>query len=196
MQESILVIPRIAIIADPSEAWHGIKNIDAHLCMNLIQANQQYHPRAIMETDRAFKQIIPYLVYLFDGNLFVMQRRQQATEQRLAGKLTIGIGGHMRQEDMQGKSIIAWAERELQEEVAIADPYNIELLGMLNDDTNDVGYLHLGLVLLLHGSSDRIAVRSELKSGRLMSLPECFAEFSAFETWSQLVLQQLAAKNR
>lgn len=192
MQESILVVPREVIIPSEQENWCGLKKTSQEECIQMIAQHQEFHPRHLMETDSRYKQIIPYLVYIHNQQIFVMQRKSTASEQRLANKLSIGIGGHMRQEDMAGGSLIAWAQRELHEEVELHDPYRIEVLGMLNDDRDAVGQVHVGLVLLLLGTSERIAIRSELKSGKLMSLSECMEQITLFESWSQLVLAELA----
>lgn len=191
MQESILVVPRTVLIPDEQQAWYGLKQVNEQDCMGLITSNQQFLPRPAMEQDPKYKQIIPYMVYMVEDKVFCMQRRENASEARLAGKLTIGIGGHIRQEDMIGKSILAWAERELHEEVNLEGSYSTELLGMLNDDTNAVGQVHMGLVLLMRGTSTKISIKSELKSGTLMTLSECLEKIDQFESWSELVLRRL-----
>lgn len=192
MQESILVVPRTILIPDEQQAWYGLKQVNEQDCIGLITANQQFLPRPAMEQDPKYKQIIPYMVYIVEDKVFVMQRRENASEARLAGKLTIGIGGHIRQEDMLNKSILAWAERELHEEVHLEGTYSTELLGMLNDDTNPVGEVHMGLVLLMRGTSTQISVKSELKSGTLMTISECLEKVEQFESWSQVILEQLS----
>ena len=87
-----------------------------------------------------------------------MQRKGTASEQRLKNKYSLGIGGHIRQEDMTTNSIFDWARREFHEEVKYAGKLDIEPIGILNDDTNAVGQVHLGLVLLLKGDSEAISL--------------------------------------
>src|SRR5690606_7557172 len=105
-------------------------------------------PRSLMEQDQRYKQIIPYLVFTHENKYFVMQRTSTTTEQRLKNKYSLGIGGHIRQEDMNGNSIFEWAEREFHEEVSYHGNLEIIPLGVLNDDTNDVGKVHIGFVFL------------------------------------------------
>ena len=83
------------------------------------------------------------------------------------------------------------AKREFHEEVAYNGNLEITPLGVLNDDSNDVGKVHVGFVFLLEGNSDDISVKSELKSGQLISLQECDDLYDNFENWSKLVVDML-----
>jgi predicted NUDIX family phosphoesterase len=120
-----------------------------------------------------------------------MQRKPTATEQRLANKLSLGIGGHMRKEDLIGSDILSWATREFNEEIDYQGTYAIRTVGAINDDSNDVGKVHLGLVLLLQGDSSKITIKNEHKNGSLLTLEACFDQFENFESWSQIILTML-----
>ena len=148
-----------------------------------------------METDPSYKQIIPYEVFTFNDRYFLMQRQAKASEQRLKNKFSLGIGGHIRQEDMTTASIFDWANREFHEEVNYNDMIEIQTIGVLNDDSNPVGQVHLGLVLLITGSSPNIAIKSELKSGQLLSLQELEPFYDRMETWSQMVCDFLKVRH-
>ena len=188
--EQILVVPREHIFTN-NEAWHGLKDVDFDQYLQIINDKKQFLPRSIMETDPMYKQIIPYLVYTHEGKYFLMQRKSDASEARLRNKLTLGIGGHIRQEDMTEGSLFAWALREFHEEVHYSGNITVKPLGILNDDSNDVGKVHIGFVFLLQGDSADIAVKSELKSGVMVSLDECVAQRGCMETWSQFTLDFL-----
>ncbi len=190
--ELILVVPRAAF--DGIDSWHGLIAADNADYAQLIEKNKQFLPRSQMETDPSYKQIIPYLIYTHDGKYFLMQRQPKASETRLQSKYSLGIGGHIRQEDIQGADIATWARREFEEEVVFNGSYTIEPLGLLNDDTNDVGKVHIGFVFLLHGDSANIAVQEELKSGTLLTLDECKILYSSMETWSQIIVDYLDKK--
>ena len=190
LQEQILVVKR-SILFGNEHAWHGVNNNNVESIVRTITNNQEYIERSFAETNQAYKQIIPYMIFTFGNKYFVMQRKATASEQRLAGKLSLGIGGHMRQEDMTGKTIFDWAQREFEEEVSYFGKLEITILGTLNDDSNDVGKVHLGLVLLAQGDNDQIAIKDEHKSGVLMTKQECLDKFDQFEGWSQLILQIL-----
>jgi predicted NUDIX family phosphoesterase len=188
--EHILVVPREQIFAD-AQAWHGLKEVDFDQYLQIINDKKEFLPRSIMETEPVYKQIIPYLVFTHDDKYFLMQRKSDASEARLRNKLTLGIGGHIRQEDMQSNSLFAWALREFHEEVEYAGNISVKPLGILNDDSNDVGKVHIGFVLLLQGDSADITIKSELKSGIMMTLQECSAQRETMESWSQFVVDFL-----
>ena len=146
-----------------------------------------------MEQDQAYKQIIPYLVFTHNGKYFLMERHAKASEQRLKSKLSLGIGGHIRQQDMESTNIFDWAKREFHEEVSYSGQFTIKPLGIINDDSTQVGKVHIGFVFLLEGSSDQISVKSELQSGHLARLAECLEVRDRMESWSSFVLENLTS---
>ena len=82
---------------------------------------------------------------------FVYERLSGGGEERLHGQSSIGVGGHMN--DVVGADSInevlrVNAQRELEEEVGLAseDSQNMEYIGFINDDTNEVGKVHMGVV--------------------------------------------------
>ena len=148
-----------------------------------------------MEKDQRYKQIIPYIIFKYNDSYFMMQRKASASEQRLKNKYTIGIGGHMRREDMLNTtSLFDWAKREFNEEVAYSDDFEMKPVGIINDDSTEVGKVHLGLLLLVEGKSDKITVKSELKSGILLSVYEMKEQYDQMETWSQIAFSFLIDK--
>jgi len=185
LNEEILVVPRAALFTTIS-AWHGIEQSMLENFMNIIQANATYMPRAHAENDIKYKQIIPYVLFTYNQKLFVMQRKTSASEQRLAGKFSLGIGGHIRQEDINNNDILSWARREFQEEVTYQGTLKTHPIGVLNDDTSDVGKVHLGLILLVTGTTDQIAIKDEHKNGTLLTLEECQKLYDNMENWSKI----------
>ena len=188
--EQILVVRRTHLFAT-EEAWHGLKEVNFDHYLHIINHKKEFHPRSIMETNPAYKQIIPYLIFKHDNNYFLMQRRSDSSETRLRNKLTLGIGGHIRQEDMKEESLFAWATREFHEEVNYAGNVTVKPLGIINDDSDDVGKVHIGFAFLLVGDSPEISIKSELKSGVLMPLAECVPQKECMESWSQFVVDVL-----
>jgi predicted NUDIX family phosphoesterase len=194
VDEQILVVKRAELFRK-EPAWSGLKKVNFDEYLKIINEKKEFQTRSIMETDPHYKQIIPYLVFEHDNHFFLMQRAAQATEQRLQNKYSLGIGGHIRQEDMGTDSLFDWAKREFHEEVNYTDSFDIEPLGILNDDSNDVGKVHIGFVFLLRGKTDAISVKSELKSGVLYDLSQMKAYFPHMESWSQLVFEFLVSQN-
>ena len=193
--EKILVVHRNKILDDENlfSGFLPITNFDKYL--EIISTQKEFIWRSKAETDNNFKQIIPYLIFTFQGKLFLMQRRSTASEERLKNKYSLGIGGHIREEDMKQNNIFDWARREFSEEVNYSGNISIKPLGLVNDESNDVGKVHLGFIFLLTGDSDNIAVKSELKQGNLKTLQECENLYSSMETWSQLSLSYLKTLN-
>lgn len=192
--EQILVVKRSLLLGN--QTLHGFKEDSLDSMLTLIQKHQEFLPRSQMELDPTYKQIIPYLIFRHADQYFLMQRRADSSEQRLKNKCTLGIGGHIRQEDMTQSSIISWAEREFDEEITYHGDIIWRPLGIVNDDTNAVGQVHIGLVFLAEGSSDQITVKSELKSGTLVSLDTCKEQYDRLETWSQFIVDFLAQEQQ
>lgn len=187
--ELVLVVRREFLF--PEDAWHGIKAVDYPLYEQLVRTHQEFLPRVRMETDPRYKQIIPYLIFRHGNQYFVMQRKTQASEQRLQGKLSLGIGGHINPSDLAGATVMDWARREFIEEVDFSGVFKVNFLGILNDDSNEVGKVHAGFVFLLEGDSADITPREEFKSGSLMTLEECKENYQRMESWSQMVIDML-----
>lgn len=191
--EQILVVKRSALFAE-IEPWHGMNSLAFDKLFKRVEQQQEFHPRSLMETDPTYKQIIPYLVFKHKDSYFLMQRQTKASEQRLKSKYTLGIGGHIRQEDLTKEGIMGWAAREFDEEVNYTDSYTVKPLGVLNDDTDEVGQVHIGFVLLIEGQTGDISVKSELKGGTLCTLEECEKLYSSMEGWSQMVFDLIKSE--
>lgn len=192
--EHILVVQRNLLFFDGS--WQGFKPLNNFAEYTaIIQAKQEFLPRSLMEMDPTYKQIIPYLIFQYKDRYFLMQRQAKASETRLQNKFTLGIGGHIRQEDMQTTSIIDWAQREFHEEIDYKGNLTFKSLGIINDDSNEVGKVHIGFVFLLQGDSDTIQIKSELAHGTLATVDECLLYHNRMETWSQLVVSFLIEEN-
>jgi predicted NUDIX family phosphoesterase len=187
--EEIFVVPRAQLDNYVTQTGF-IKNIDQTF-INHLQQKAEFHPRYVMETDEQYKQIIPYLIFKHQNQFFVMERKAQATEKRLASKLSLGIGGHINAKDMSNNTIFSWAEREFHEEVTYKGTFTVTSLGILNDESNVVGKVHLGLVLLLTGNIDQISIKSEHKAGSLQPFNYLETVYEQLEPWSQLLLPEL-----
>ncbi len=187
--EQVLVVPRADLFV--KGVWHGLKKLSEGDMARLILEKKEFMPRSSAEQDPSFKQIIPYLVFRYQDRYFLMQRRLDASEKRLQGCYSLGIGGHIRSDDMTTDSISDWARREFYEEVDYAGKVSISLLGVLNDDSNEVGKVHVGFIYLLEGDSSDIKVKEELRSGELVDISVCRQLYPEMETWSQIVVDAL-----
>lgn len=185
--EEMIMVVNTKDLFQGATPWAGIKSDHIQEYLDRIITCHEFQPRSLMETDPHFKQIIPYMIFAYNDQYFLMQRRANASETRLKNKMSLGIGGHLRFEDIEGANFGAWARREFCEEIDYDGSYSISFLGLLNDDSNPVGQVHIGLVMLLNGDSDSIKIKSELKSGKLASLNECFMDYQNLESWSQIL---------
>lgn len=171
--------------------------IDRYLPALLARENNFFMPRSQAETDPAFKQIIPYALLVAGGRVLHYVRGKKAGEQRLVAKGSIGIGGHMNDGDeglfsLDGAAYEAAVKREVAEELRIDTPYRQRPVALLNDDSNEVGRVHLGVVHVFHLETDAVrkgeAMITELA---FLDRTELAGRREHMETWSQLCLDSL-----
>jgi predicted NUDIX family phosphoesterase len=145
--------------------------------------------RPTAEVSPEYKQIIPYVVIRHGESYFLLQRTKKQTEARLHHMLSLGIGGHINPDT---PDVLDGLQKELDEEVAIAGDYDLTFVGILNDDTTDVGRVHLGAVYLLDTSDPDVTVReTEKMTGRWAGRDELTALHPDMESWSQIVFDAL-----
>jgi len=193
MVERVLVLPRDRVpggcdFTGVREASDGV--------MSTLQAAVAMHGRFLdrpaAEEDAAFKQLIPYVV-VRDGELvYLMERTAAGGDPRLHGKASIGVGGHLNPVD-EGKDPLAdGLRREWSEELVTDWEPAFRLVGLLNDDTNPVGSVHLGVVFEVDAAGRGVEVRERDKlTGRFAALAEVRAAWDRMETWSRLVADHL-----
>lgn len=187
--EEILVVPTSKIFENGYFQGFNNKNIEVYL--EIIKQNKQFKPRYLMEEDPNYKQIIPYVVYHTPDQVFIMQRKETAGEQRLKNKYTVGIGGHIRALDTESGSIVNWAKREFNEEILFTGDADTKIIGLVNDDSNSVGKVHMGVVISMFSQSKEIKIKSELKSGILVDKKTIDKYVDKMEDWSKLVIEKL-----
>lgn len=100
-------------------------------------------------------------------------------ESRLAGNWCWGVGGHVEKIDEISKQAYEIIEksrdRELSEEIEIKSKKSplIKLLGYINDDSNNVGKVHLGLLYIVETGANEIFPKDkEISEGNYKSLEE------------------------
>lgn len=187
--ERVLVVPRSLV---PDEAsWHGLRTdgIDAFLA--IVAEHGRFEPRAAMEVDPSFKQIIPYLVLRDGEDYFLMRRTRAGGDARLFDRWSIGVGGHL---DPGDEDIAGGLRREWHEELVADFEPAFTPYALLNDDTTDVGAVHLGVVVLADTGGRPVGVRETDKlSGAFASPAEVAAGIDHLETWSRIVFEALEA---
>ncbi len=171
---------------------------DRYLTTLLDPAHTKYLPRDEMEQDPSFKQLIPYcLVQHLDDrgvpHLFQYTRGGGMGEARLHAKKSVGIGGHISTLDESAECVYEQGmQRELDEELSIRTPFTTECVGMINDDENAVGKVHLGVVHIIHVEQPDVrANEDEIEDAGFQPVPKILEEIERFETWSQICLRAL-----
>lgn len=185
--EQILGIPREHLFADGS--WRGVRPMGADVLLRAARRFGHYRPRSEAEQDPTWKQLIPYLVLRDGDRLWLMRRTRAGGDPRLHERYTIGVGGHLNPED---GDVVAGLRREFDEELDAPWEPAFRLLGVLNDDEDPVGAVHVGLVYETDAAGRPVAIRETHKlEGAFASMDEVEAVRDRLETWSQLVLDHL-----
>lgn len=170
----------------------GLITDDAQSILEIVAKSHTFIDRPVAEVSPDWRQIIPYVVIRFaeDSTYFVLKRTPKQTEARLHHKLSLGIGGHINPE----YDVMTGLEKELSEEVRIADRYSLSFAGMLNDEETDVGRVHLGAVFFLDASSRDVRVlETEKMTGEWVAREALAPLREAMESWSQIVYDALIA---
>jgi predicted NUDIX family phosphoesterase len=158
-------------------------------------------PRIEAENDPSYKQLIPYVVMTHGGKYLCYVRGKGVDEARLAQKVSIGIGGHINPcdaTDMENWSIKEVYDnavvREVGEEVLVGASHDDRIVALINDDSNEVGQVHLGIVHLWRLAAPRVEKREEdILELRFMSVHELHLIEDRMESWSKLLLADLGA---
>jgi predicted NUDIX family phosphoesterase len=194
--ENILVIKRE--LFDQLGSFHGLKfEPKRYLDSILSRGNNFFLARAKAETDPGHKQIIPYVLIAHGNKVLYYVRGKKAGEQRLVAKGSIGIGGHLNDTD---ESLFAWdeaayragVEREVNEEIRIEAKFHDNIVALLNDDSTEVGRVHLGVVHVFRLDQPKVEKREAVITNlSFLSREELAARRDSLETWSQLCLDGL-----
>jgi predicted NUDIX family phosphoesterase len=185
--ERVFVVPREAVI--PGDGWIGIRTAGADRLLEVIAAEGRFEPRPAMESDPTYKQIIPYLVLRDGPRWFLMRRTQAGGDARLHDRWSIGVGGHLNPGDGE---LTGGLRREWREEVVADFEPEFRLIGLLNDDTTEVGGVHVGAVYLADAGGRPVEIRETDKLTGAFAEPTEVAEVvDRMETWSALVFDHL-----
>lgn len=196
--ENVLVIRRT--LFDELGSFHGLnfaprKYLDAILS----RGNNFFLSREQAENDPSHKQIIPYALLAFENKVLYYVRGKKAGEQRLVAKGSIGIGGHMNQEDeslfnylVDEAAYRAGVEREVAEEIKIDTKFEDRIVALLNDDTTEVGRVHLGIVHVFRLAEAKVEKREAMiTSLAFLEKHELFKRRETLESWSQICVDSL-----
>lgn len=188
--ENILVIERQAL--ETNDLFQGLSFDVAHYLPVLLDSRRhRFVPRPDAENDPSLKQLIPYFIICRHDALWCYRRGEKPGEKRLADRYSLGVGGHINDRDLDGGGDIyrQAALRELHEEIVVPPDARDTIVALLNDDSNPVGRVHLGVVHLLRTDARVIQPREEtIREAGFKTRDELQRLYPALETWSQRVL--------
>ena len=193
--EIIVVIERekLFLEVNPFQGFTADKKNVDFMNHNLSKHFEEMR-RGDAETNPHYKQPIPYAIVKVGAKIFTYKRLSQGGEERLHNMISIGLGGHMN--TIEGKSwdelLLENLQRELNEELEIksnAEP-KLSTLGFINDDSNDVGKVHIGILIQLEypeGTEINVKEVDQL-AGKLSSTEELKMDYDHLENWSKIAL--------
>jgi predicted NUDIX family phosphoesterase len=189
--ERVLVLPRTAVPGGCD--FRGVRPADDGTLVALraaVARHGSYVERRVAEEDPHHKQLIPYVVVRDGPRVFLMHRTDAGGDPRLHGRASIGVGGHLNPVDGGADALMAGLRREWDEELVAGWAPEFRLIGLLNDDSNPVGAVHLGVVFEVESGGRAVEVREHDKLAGAFAAPDEVAEsWERLETWSRLVVE-------
>lgn len=200
--EQIIVVPRKALFGDERLAFQGTEDSEEKVgkIIKNMSKNFGVMRRGNAEESEKFKQPIPYAVIRKDGKLFMYERLKGGGEEKLHNKLSLGVGGHMNLFEAKGfdNLLMENLHRELDEELKITNEgfdLKIDIVGLINDDSNSVGRVHIGILSVTDLPNEvSVEVRETDKlKGEWIALEELKKDetYNRLENWSKIVVDTL-----
>jgi predicted NUDIX family phosphoesterase len=194
--ENVLVIKRS--LFDELGAFQGL-NFEPRKYLDTILSYERnfFLRRKLAEGDPSHKQIIPYVLLVHGEKVFYYVRGKRAGEHRLIAKGSIGIGGHLNEGDaglfhLDEENYNRVVEREVHEEIHLLSKFQNRIVGLINDDSNEVGQVHLGVVHLFRLAEPNVEKREQMiTTAGFLTKEELVSRRDSLETWSQICLDSL-----
>jgi len=193
----VLVFPR-KILESVGEFQGYSLEIDKYLDVVLHPKNSFLVSGDVAEKNTEYKQIISYVVLRFGQEVFTYFRGMSSHETRLIGRRSIGLGGHIEETDAADptadrRSYRLAVQREISEEVAINTSYTDKIAAVINDDSDDVGRVHFGILHIYTLAEPKVCARiQDIADGYFLALEKVKTALHEFESWSKITMQVLA----
>ena len=197
LDSEILIVPTEKLFSE-KKIFEDFKSKDFYNFEKIILKNYFWKIRKLAETDQSLKQPIGYCVILNkERKIFLYKRAKKDSynEQKLRGKFSIGIGGHIEKIDSKNDNpIFESLKREIEEETQKFETAP-KILGYVNDNT-EVGKVHFGIVYLLKTNLAKINYnKDEISYGTFLSADEIEEhtknEQIELEGWSKIILNKI-----
>lgn len=173
-------------------------NKDTSMFDQLVKPeNNFFKLRMDAEEDTSKKQLIPYCIFKYKNTFLQYNREKSGGEGRLHGKASIGIGGHINPIDSQDTNMGIETyknglRREIEEELNIEGDYTINTLGLVNDDSNSVGAVHLGVIHIVELENNNVTSNEDsIANIKFLSVDQLKENKNNLETWSQFAIDLL-----
>lgn len=197
MPEHVLVIPRS--LFDELGSFQGFHpDAERYLSAMLAPGANFFMERPAAELDPTHKQLIPYSLFHHQGRYLCYTRGGASGEKRLHSKRSVGIGGHINPVDEShdglGRSLYFNSiDREITEELILAGGHTQRVIGLINDDSNEVGSVHLGVVHVFDLENDQVQSNEDaIQDLAFHSLESLVADIDSLESWSRICIEHLA----
>ena len=176
--------------------FHGLSlEVEKYLPVLTSPSQLVYLNRSDAEQDRRYKQLIPYVLLICQDQILRYRRGRGGEETRLHGLYSVGIGGHISDEDhglfSTGIGYEEGMRREVREEVEVKEVKEATV-AVINDDTTDVGYVHFGVVHIMQVADKTIAGRrSGIVGPEFIPIADAVKDAASYESWSRFCLERL-----
>ena len=169
-------------------------NYDYPKYLGHISRNCRFLKRSHAETNSTYKQIIPYAILIYKEKVFRYKRGRSLTERRLHDFYSIGVGGHVSKKSSGDFHQLCREslEREIEEELILECSYENKLSALLNDDSNEVGKVHLGIIHLLSLKEERAKGKEEaIREAGFVNIDSLSNNLHSFENWSKICIGEI-----
>ena len=169
--------------------------VEKYLPILTASSHLVYLNRSEAEQDKRFKQLIPYVLLVCGDKILRYRRGKGGQETRLHGLYSVGIGGHISEEDhglfSADRGYQEGMRRELMEEVAV-DAGNQPAVAAINDDSTEVGQVHFGVVHIVRVPDESVAGgRSGIVGPEFISMAAAKKDLAGYESWSRFCVENL-----
>ena len=198
-EEQVLVVERKII--EQVGMFNGLMfDVCRYLDKIFVQGVPCFMNRSQAEKNPDYKQLIPYVIMSYAGKYLSYVRGQRAGETRLVGRRSIGIGGHINPSDDMPlfnaafyETYLAAVDREVAEEVSVETSHTNHIVALLNDESNEVGSVHLGIVHHWILDAPKVNKREQMITQMAFMTPTQLQDVQdTLETWSRLCMSHLA----
>ncbi len=193
LDEHVLVFP--ANLLNQIGAFQGLAfNPNKYLDLILTRENHRFMRRSDAEEDFSYKQLIPYVIFYHNNKILSYQRGVLLSEERLLHNHSIGIGGHISVNDpnLFTTTYEEGMYREVHEEVYIDSEYTDKIVALLNDDSNEVGKVHFGVIHILILQKPLIRKREKsINKPQFLSVEALKRSIDMYENWSKICIADI-----